>query len=421
MKKLSTEIICIAEQAKKASEVLANLPTAVKNKALLAMAKAISQRKQEIIRANKEDLELAKGQSPAFIQRLILDEKGVLKMSEHIEKVSRLDDPVGETIKEWEGMQGLSIKKVRVPIGVIAIIYESRPDVTSDCAALCLKTGNAIILKGGKESFNSNKVIADILIEAAKDYLPQGAIALIPFREREAVDILLGLNDYIDLIIPRGGESLIKKVVEKSRIPVIKHYKGICHTYVDEDVNLNMAEEICYNAKVQKAATCNAMETLLVHQDIAARFLPSMIKRFQEAGVEVRGCEKTRQILDSISKLKIKQADEKDWRSEYLDLIISIKIVQSLEQAIEHINKYGTKHSDAIISESKQRAEEFLKKIDSACVYWNASTRFTDGYQFGMGAEMGISTDKIHCRGPMALEELTSYKYLIYGKGQTRR
>ena len=421
MKRLSTEIICIAQQAKKAAETLANLSTETKNKALLAMAKAVRERKEEIIRANKEDLKLAKGQSSAFIQRLILDEQGVLKLAEHIEKVSRLDDPIGEIIKQWQGMQDLNIKKVRVPIGVIAIIYESRPDVTSDCAALCLKSGNAVILKGGKESLNSNMAIASILTEAAKDYLPKGAINLIPTRAREAVDILLGLNDYIDLVIPRGGESLIKKVVEKSRIPVIKHYKGICHIYVDEDADLNMAEEICYNAKVQKPATCNAMETLLVQGDIAVRFLPFMVKRFQEAGVEVRGCEKTQQILDSISKLKIKQTDEKDWQSEYLDLIISIKIVRNLEEAIEHINRYGTKHSDAIVSEDKERADEFFKKIDSACVYWNASTRFTDGEQFGMGAEMGISTDKIHCRGPMALEELTSYKYLIYGKGQVRK
>lgn len=385
------------------------------------MAKAVKQRKEEIIRANKRDLELAKAKGSAFIQRLILDEKAILKLAEHIEKVSRLDDPIGETIKEFEGAQGLSIKKVRVPIGVIAIIYESRPDVTSDCAALCLKSGNAVILKGGKEAFNSNKAIANILTEAAKDYLPEGAIALIPTRERTAVDILLGLNDYIDLVIPRGGESLIKKVVEKSRIPVIKHYKGICHIYVDEDADLNMAQEICYNAKVQKPATCNAMETLLVQGDIAVRFLPFMVKKFQEAGVEVRGCIKTHQILDSISKLKIKQADEKDWQSEYLDRIISIKIVRNLEEAIEHINRYGTKHSDAIVSENKDKAEKFLREVDSACVYWNASTRFTDGEQFGMGAEMGISTDKIHCRGPMALEELTSYKYLIYGKGQVRK
>ncbi|MCD6093244.1 MAG: glutamate-5-semialdehyde dehydrogenase [Candidatus Omnitrophica bacterium] len=421
MKRLSTEIIYIAEQAKRASEALANLPREIKNGALLAMAKALRKRKEEIIRANKKDLELARGKGSAFIQRLILEEKGVLKLSEHIEKISQLDDPIGETIEEFKGVQGLHIKKVRVPIGVVAIIYESRPDVTSDCAALCVKSGNAVILKGGKESLNSNIAIANILTEATKEYLPEGAIALIPTREREAVDILLGLDDYIDLVIPRGGESLIKKVVEKSRIPVIKHYKGVCHIYVDEDADLNMAQEICYNAKVQKPATCNAMETLLVHSGVAVRFLPLMVKRFQEAGVEVRGCEKTRQILDSISKLRIKPANEDDWQREYLDLIISIKIVQSLEEAIEHIRRYGTKHSDAIISENKQRAEEFLKRIDSACLYWNASTRFTDGEQFGMGAEMGISTDKIHCRGPMALRELTSYKYLIYGKGQVRK
>ncbi len=421
MKKLSTEIIYIAQQAKKASEGLANLPTEVKNKALLAMAKAIRERKEDIIQANKQDLELSKGESSAFIQRMVLDEQGVLKIAEHIEQVSKLDDPVGKVIKEWKAAQGLHIKKLRVPIGVIAVIYESRPDVTSDCSALCLKSGNAVILKGGKEALNSNKAIAHILTEAAAAYLPQGAISLIPFREREAVDILLGLNDYIDLVIPRGGESLIRKVVEKSRIPVIKHYKGICHIYVDEDADLDMAQEICYNAKVQKAATCNAVETLLVHQDKVVPFLPLMLKKFQKAGVEVRGCEQTQKVVNSISNLKIKAAEEKDWQTEYLDLIISVKIVQDLGEAIEHINKYGTKHSDAIITDSKSKAEEFLQRIDSACVYWNASTRFTDGYQFGMGAEMGISTDKIHCRGPMALEELTSYKYLIYGKGQTRK
>ena len=421
MKKLSTEIIYIAEQAKKAANDLAILSTKDKNKALLLMAKSIRERKEEIIRANEIDLELAKDKGKAFLERLILSKEGILKIAEHIEEISKLNDPIGEIINEWKGMQSLDIKKARVPIGVIAIIYESRPDVTSDCTALCLKSGNAVILRGGKEAFNSNRTIVDILTEAAKDYLPLGAINFISTRKREAVDILLGLNNYIDLVIPRGGESLIKKVVEKSKIPVIKHYKGICHIYVDKEANLNMAEEICYNAKTEKTATCNAVETLLIHQDIAVNFLPLIIKRFQKGNVEVRGCEHTQQILNLISKLKIKQASEEDWQTEYLDLIISIKIVTSLEEAISHIDKYGTKHSDAIITEDRKRAEEFLQKVDSACVYWNASTRFTDGYQFGMGAEMGISTDKIHCRGPMALQELTSYKYLIYGKGQIRR
>ena len=421
MKKLSTEIIYIAEQAKKAANDLAILSTKDKNKALLLMAKSIRERKEEIIRANEMDLELAKDKGKAFIERLILSKEGILKIAEHIEEISKLNDPIGEIMNEWKGMQSLDIKKARVPIGVIAIIYESRPDVTSDCTALCLKSGNAVILRGGKEAFNSNRTIVDILTEAAKDYLPLGAINFISTRKREAVDILLGLNNYIDLVIPRGGESLIKKVVEKSKIPVIKHYKGICHIYVDKEANLNMAEEICYNAKTEKTATCNAVETLLIHQDIAVNFLPLIIKRFQKGNVEVRGCEHTQQILNLISKLKIKQASEEDWQTEYLDLIISIKIVTSLEEAISHIDKYGTKHSDAIITEDRKRAEEFLQRVDSACVYWNASTRFTDGYQFGMGAEMGISTDKIHCRGPMALQELTSYKYLIYGKGQIRR
>ncbi len=421
MKKLSTEIIYIAEQAKKAANDLAILSTKDKNKALLLMAKSIRERKEEIIRANEIDLELAKDKGKAFLERLILSKEGILKIAEHIEEISKLNDPIGEIMNEWKGMQSLDIKKARVPIGVIAIIYESRPDVTSDCTALCLKSGNAVILRGGKEAFNSNRTIVDILTEAAKDYLPLGAINFISTRKREAVDILLGLNNYIDLVIPRGGESLIKKVVEKSKIPVIKHYKGICHIYVDKEANLNMAEEICYNAKTEKTATCNAVETLLIHQDIAVNFLPLIIKRFQKGNVEVRGCEHTQQILNLISKLKIKQASEEDWQTEYLDLIISIKIVTSLEEAISHIDKYGTKHSDAIITEDRKRAEEFLQRVDSACVYWNASTRFTDGYQFGMGAEMGISTDKIHCRGPMALQELTSYKYLIYGKGQIRR
>jgi len=384
------------------------------------MAEALREHKQRIAKANKKDLELAKGQSNAFLGRLKLDEQGVLKIAERIEKIVHLEDPVGKLIKEWEGVQGLKIRKVRVPIGVIAVIYESRPEVSADCSALCVKSGNAVILKGGKEAFNSNQAITQALREAIKPYLPEGTVNLIESKEREAVDILLTLSDYIDLIIPRGGESLIRKVVEKSRIPVIKHYKGICHIYVDEDADLNMAEEICYNAKVQKPSTCNAMETLLIHTDVAVRFLPFIVRRLQNSGVEVRGCRKTKQILDAISKLQVKEAKEEDWSTEYLDLILSIKVVESLEEAIEHINKYGTKHSDAIITDDRKKAEEFLQRVDSACVYWNASTRFTDGEQFRMGAEMGISTDKIHCRGPMALEELTSYKYLIYGRGQIR-
>jgi glutamate-5-semialdehyde dehydrogenase len=332
-------------------------------------------------------------------------------------EIAKLKDPVGEDIRAWKIPNGLWIHKVRVPIGVVAIIYESRPNVTSDCIGLCLKSGNSVILRGGSESLNSNIAIFEILNKVAQKHgLPKGLINMVTTKDRRAVDALLRLNEYIDLVMPRGGEGLIRRVVSLSRIPVIKHYKGICHVYVDEWADLNMALNICFNAKVQRPGVCNAMECMLVHRDVAARFLPSMARKFSEAGVEMRGCPMTKKIVKGA-----KLAKEKDYYTEYLDLILSVKVVKDLEEAIKHVNHYGSHHSDTIVTENYENALKFLRQVDSACVYVNASTRFTDGNQFGMGAEIGISTDKLHARGPMALEELTTYKYMVFGNGQVRQ
>jgi glutamate-5-semialdehyde dehydrogenase len=417
VKQINKDVINLAKRAKKQTQAVANLQTIQKNKTLKLMAQALLEERQFILKENARDIQQARAAklNPAFIDRLALNEMRIKKMSDCLRKIASLKDPVGEIIKQWRVSSGLLIKKVRVPIGVIAIIYESRPDVTSDCLGLCLKSGNCLILRGGSEAINSNKAIFRVLGAILQDYVPEGAFSLIPITDRKAVDILLSLNDYIDLIIPRGGEGLIREIARKSRIPVIKHYKGICHIYVDADADLAMAQEICLNAKVQRPGTCNAMETMLVHKKIADRFLPSMIKRFKRAGVEIRGCGITRRIIKGL-----RRATEKDYSTEYLDLILTVKVVRDIEEAISHINTYGSGHSDSIVTKNIKKAEEFLKKVDSACVYHNASTRFTDGYQFGMGAEMGISTDRLHARGPMALEELTTYKYIVYGKGQIR-
>ena len=408
----------IASLARQASFDMALLPKEIKNKALTLMAQALKKNARFIIRQNLKDLKEAKNQrlSQAFIDRLTLTEERINKMAKSLEQLRVLKDPVGETIKRWKSpINGLIINKVRIPIGVIAIIYESRPDVTSDCIGLCVKSGNCVILRGGAEALNSNQAIYRIITRAVAKFLPKGSINIVPVKERAAISFLLKLNDDIDLVIPRGGEGLIKKVASISRIPVIKHYKGICHVYVDKDANLDMAGDICFNAKVQRPGACNAMESMLVHKDIAARFLPAMSRRFRQAGVQIRGCRNTAKIIKGI-----RLATEKDYRTEYLDLILSVKVVASLDEAITHINEYGTHHSDSIVTENNTSARKFLAKIDSACVYQNASTRFTDGYQFGLGAEIGISTEKIHARGPMALEELTTYKYIVYGRGQIR-
>jgi len=406
------------KKTKEASFLLSKLKTEEKNKFLNTLKEKIISSKEKIIKENEKDVNncIKMNYSSAFIDRLRIDEKRINKMVKSIEDVIKLPDPVG--VKIWETVRpnGLKIEKVRVPIGVIGIIYESRPDVTIEASILCIKSGNAVVLRGGKEAKRTNLKLVEIMKDALKENsIPEDVVNLITVGGRMAVKYILRQYQYIDLIIPRGGESLIKTVVENSYIPVIKHYAGVCHTYVDKDANLEMALKVVLNAKVQRPATCNATETLLVHRDIAEKFLPDMAELFKRNNVEMRGCEKTRKILPDI-----KEATEKDWFTEYLDLIISIKIVDSLEEAIEHINKYGTHHSDSIITENKESAEKFLKEVDSAAVYHNASTRFTDGGEFGLGAEIGISTDKIHARGPMGLEELTSYKFVIYGNGQIR-
>ena len=416
---LKNELISLARGAQKSSRVLSALSAGEKNNVLKGMAHGLLREKKRILASNRADLRAAreKGISGALLDRLALNEARVGEMSQGIFELTKLADPVGRELKAWRRPNKLVIRKVSVPIGVIAIIYESRPNVTADCIGLCFKSGNSVILRGGSEAYNSNKAIFAVLRGVIKKFgVPEGAVNLVSTRERKAVDLLLGLSGLIDLVIPRGGEGLIRRVTRKSRIPVIKHYKGVCHVYVDESADLNMAEIICLNAKLQRPGVCNAMESLLVHKDVAARFLPGLVRKFINAGVQIKGCSFSRRVVGR----KIKLARQIDYYTEYLDLKLSLKIVGSLAEAIEHINKYGSGHSDAIVTEDSRSADQFLKGVDSACVYVNASTRFTDGNQFGLGAEIGISTDKIHARGPMGLEELTTYKYQIVGNGQIR-
>ena len=413
---LKNQIINIAKLAKEASLRLSTLSCSAKNAVLEDMAACLLDNQELILKANRKDIAAARGLSKAFIDRLALDEARIKQMADALRQVAGLKDPVDEVLRAWNTPNGLSIQKVRSPLGVIAIIYESRPNVTADCVGLCFKSGNSVILRGGSQALNSNLAIFNVLKTVLQKHsVPSGAINLIATKERLAVNHLLKLNDYIDVVIPRGGEELIKKVVKLSTIPVIKHYKGICHVYVDEDADLNMAQNICFNAKCQRPGVCNAMESMLVHQDAAARFLPGMLKSFKEAGVQIRGCKVTQKIASWV-----RLATAKDYRTEYADLILAVKVVANIDEAVAHINEYGSHHSDSIVTDNNLAAAKFLKQVDSACVYLNASTRFTDGNQFGMGAEIGISTDKLHARGPMALEELTTYKYLVYGSGQIR-
>jgi glutamate-5-semialdehyde dehydrogenase len=398
---------------------LALVDTKTKDRALVAMGRALVKNASFILKENAKDLKTArkKGLAGALVDRLTLGRERIAAMADSLFQISRLKDPVGDCIETRRRPNGLVIKKVRVPIGVILIIYESRPNVTSDCVGLCLKSSNGLILRGGSEAIHSNIAIFTVLSrEALRNGLPADSISMIDDTDRRLVDELLIQEGLIDLVIPRGGESLIRQVAMKSRIPVIKHYKGVCHTYVDEYADLPMAEEICFNAKTQRPGVCNAMETMLVHRKIAARFLPSMLRRFRDADVEIRGCARTRKLAGGVER-----AVETDWYTEYLDRILSVRVVDSIGEAVDHIMKYGSYHSDAIVTGNKKNAERFLDEVDSACVFVNASTRFTDGGQFGKGAEMGISTDKIHARGPMGLEELTSYKYVIHGNGQIRK
>jgi glutamate-5-semialdehyde dehydrogenase len=417
---LKKEILAIAQSAKDASRRISGLSSAAKSSALKDMGVSLMRHKDFVLKANHKDVSAFKpGEKPrAFIDRLTLTEKRLKEMADSLVQIAGLPDPVGEVIKGWSRPNGLWIHKVRTPIGVVAVIYESRPNVTSDSIGLCFKSGNCVILKGGSDSLQTNLAIFKVLKDVLKKHgLPEGAVQLINTTDRKAVDLLLKLDSYIDLVMPRGGEGLIRRVVKVSRIPVIKHYKGICHVYVDEGADLNMAENICFNAKVQRPGVCNAMECMLVHEHAAGRFLPGMLKRLKEAGVQIRGDELTRRIGRD---KEIRRATTKDYQTEYLDLILSVKVVKDLEEAISHINSYGTRHSDSIVTDNYDNALRFLREVDSACVYVNASTRFTDGNQFGMGAEIGISTDKLHARGPMALEELTTYKYMIFGNGQVR-
>jgi len=401
-----------------ASRVLANLKPEAKNNILNKMADAIDAMSAEIIKANAKDLDAGSkaGLSVAMLDRLRLDEKRVREMSDGLRYVAGLNDPVGRVLSEIERPNGLKIKKISVPLGVIGIIYESRPNVTVDAAGLCLKAGNAVILRGGSEAFNSNMILAKCMNEAGVAAgLPDGAVQLVPYTDRQAISVLLKMDDYISLIIPRGGEGLIRTVVEQSTIPVIKHYKGVCHIYIDAESDLIAALSIVENAKIQRPSACNALETLLVDAKALPKFIEPFLQSMEKHGVELRADERFRKLAPNV-----KLASEADYYEEYLDLILAVKVVDSIDEAIAHINQYGSKHSDCIVTTNPEHVEKFMAEVDSATVYHNASTRFTDGSEFGMGAEIGISTDKLHARGPMGLEELTSYKYLIFGSGQSR-
>ena len=404
--------------AKSAAAKLAVLGTAVKDRALMAMAEAFEANKDSIFAANRKDLEAAEktGISGAMLKRLELTDKKVAQMAEGVRQIAALRDPIGETIEGHIRPNGMEVRKVRVPIGVIGIIYESRPNVTADVAALCLKAGNAVILRGGSEAINSNLAIAKMIDEAiTKAGVPEGAVQIIETIDRAAAMELMKMKPYIDCLIPRGGKELVKAVVENSTIPVIWHLDGNCHVYVDGAAKLDMAADIAFNAKVQNPGLCNAMETLLVSEQIAAEFLPMICARLLDAAVEIRGCEKSRAIAPGL-----KEATEEDWETEYLDLILAVKVVSGLDEAIEHINKYGSRHTDAIVTEDYTAARQFTREVDSVCVFVNVSTRFSDGYEFGKGAEMGISTQKLHSPGPMGVEEITTYKYVVTGNGQLR-
>jgi len=412
------QILKIGADALIASRELAKLSTRKKNAILGAMAEELDAQRGFIREENAKDLEAGKdaGLNSAMLDRLELTDARIDGMIKGLRDVAVLNDPVGDEISTWNRPNGLEIKKVRVPIGVIGIIFESRPNVTCDAAALCFKTSNAVILRGGKEALLSNMAIAKAMQKGGETKgMPSNAIQLIPTTDREAVKVMCQMTDYLDLIIPRGGEGLIKAVTEMAHVPVIKHYKGVCHTYVDAAADLDMAWKIAENAKCQRPGVCNAMETLLVHKDVAEAFLPKMGEILEARGVELRGDETTCKHIPSA-----KPATEADWYEEYLEMILAIRVVDDVAAAISHINQYGSSHSDAIVTQDAKAEKTFLAEVDSASVYVNASTRFSDGAEFGMGAEIGISTDKLHARGPMGLEELTTYKFVIEGKGQIR-
>lgn len=412
-------VFAMGKQARQAAHALAILSSEEKNEILRAMAAELRARSAEILEENAKDIAAgeANGLSGAMLDRLLLDGARLEAVASGVEQVARLDDPAGEILDERTRPNGIRIQQIRVPIGVIGIIYESRPNVTSDAAVLCLKSGNATILRGGSEAIHSNRAIAAALQAGGeKAGLPANAIQLIPFTDRESVKEMASMDRYLDLIIPRGGKGLIETVVSLARMPVIKHYDGICHVFVDEAADQKMACEIAVDAKTQKPSVCNALETLLVHEAVADEFLPVAAEALRAKKVELRGCERTRAILGD----SVVAATEADWGTEYLDYILAIKVVASLEEAVAHINEYGSKHTDCIVTTNEAAAERFLREVDSACVHHNVSTRFSDGEEFGFGAEIGISTDKLHARGPMALRELTSYQYRVRGEGQIK-
>ena len=417
-RELKKEALTIAQNARQARKSLRTASHELKDRVLELIAQGLTKEQKKILSANQKDLKAGKdkGLSSAFLDRLRLTPERIQAMADGIREVMSLTDPVGEITRIWTRPNGLLIGRMRIPLGVILIIYEARPNVTIESASLCLKSGNAVILRGGSEAIHSNLALGEIISSALKKAgLDSRAVQVVPMTEHRAVDELLKLDEYIDLVIPRGGEELIRKVVEISRIPVLKHYKGVCHIFVDRDADLKKAYSICYNAKLQRPAVCNAMETLLVDAEIAKKFLPQMAKLYKEAGVELRGCARTRKIVPFA-----KPAKEQDWYAEYLDLVLAVRVVDGLEEAIAHIEKYGSDHTEAIITENYVRAMEFIQRVDSSSVMINASTRFSDGFQYGLGAEIGISTTRLHAYGPMALEELTITKFIVLGNGQVR-
>ena len=415
---LKNDIQRIARQAREASYSLANLSTSVKNSALKAMAEELIASSPSLKKANAGDLRAARkaGLSSPMLDRLTLTDAVIQGMADSLQEVALLPDPVGQIDRMGKRPNGLWVGKMRIPLGVIGIIYESRPNVTSDAAGLCLKAGNAVILRGGSEAYHSNSAIAAVLQTAGKKQgIPPAAIQVIPTVSRRAIEEMLKLEEYIDLVIPRGGEDLIRFVVSHSKIPVIKHYKGVCHVFVDASADLRMAESIAFNAKVQRPGVCNAMETLLVHKAIAPQFLPAMAEKFLAAGVELRGCPETRRWVPSL-----KPAKKEDWGKEFLDLILAVRVVADLTEAVSHIRRYGSSHTDSIVTRDYANAQKFIQEVASSTVLVNASTRFSDGHQLGLGAEIGISTTKLHAFGPMGVEDLTTSKFIVYGSGQIR-
>ncbi|MCD4763778.1 MAG: glutamate-5-semialdehyde dehydrogenase [Desulfobacterales bacterium] len=412
-------IVEMAKTARAASIEMARCPSDKKNEALIRIADNIEKEALYIQEENKKDLLRAgeMGLSNAMIDRLTVKDSTIKSMADGLREVVRIPDPVGSMSNTWLRPNGLEVSRMRIPLGVIGIIYESRPNVTVDAAGLCLKAGNAVILRGGSEALHSNQALSAIISSALRESgLPDGAAQVVPIRDREAVNVLLKQEEFIDLIIPRGGEGLIRFVVENSKIPVLKHYKGVCHVYVDEGADLAMAEDICFNAKVQRPGVCNAMETMLVHKSVSEDFLPAMGKRFVEAGVEIRGCPETCRILPEAAN-----AVEEDWPAEFLDLVLAVKVVEDMQAAVTHIARYGSSHTDVIVTSDYNRARRFVREVDSSVVIVNASTRFNDGGQLGLGAEIGISTSKLHAFGPMGVNELTTTKFVVFGEGQIRK